>query len=187
MRVPCRRPADRSRFDVSVSLHDERMNLVSNKAELRWDAVAADLPPLNVNWLTTCDPEFVVRHPIGPQGSTPTLRQRVQQGGSFAVLAPRRFGKTTLVKFSVAAQPRAFLYIACTLPEQAGWDSMTLARRPDRLQETIGCGFSHRGRCRVLMLLSVRRQAFARKNPSSSFDEAALLPKGSRGTGSATG
>jgi serine/threonine protein kinase len=94
--VPTRKPSSR----IAVSLRG--IDVVTQRVVVPveryvWDDVVADAEPITLNWPDVIDPQSVVEHPVGPQKHVPTIKGRMAGGSSFAVLAPRRFGKTTLL------------------------------------------------------------------------------------------
>src|SRR5262249_6449879 len=56
---------------------------------------------LTVEWGDTAGPDYVDQHPIGPQQSAKAILNRLRTGSSIAVIAPRRFGKSTLVDYLI--------------------------------------------------------------------------------------
>ena len=93
-----RRPIS-GRFVVNVSIADDVTRKPIGKArDVGWDMLTVDKPTLSCRWEGTNNPDFVSRHPVGPQTRFEAIRERVEQVSSFAVFAPRRFGKTTLTK-----------------------------------------------------------------------------------------
>ncbi|MBU0549996.1 hypothetical protein KKF91_00325 [Myxococcota bacterium] len=66
---------------------------------LSWRGVHRRESPIPFEWADRVVPAYVAAHPIGPQKHHAYLLNLVSEGGAFAVIAPRRFGKTTLVEF----------------------------------------------------------------------------------------
>jgi serine/threonine protein kinase len=97
-----------SRFEVRASLLDPgTQQEISEPKDLRWENIETDLADVRVEWADTAGPDYVERHPIGPQESAKTILHRLRSGSSVAVIAPRRFGKSTLVEYLVR-EGRAF-------------------------------------------------------------------------------
>lgn len=53
-------------------------------------------------------------HPVGPQIRASSILDKVEAGNSFAVIAPRRFGKSTLAKY-IEERSRKLGVLACTI------------------------------------------------------------------------
>jgi hypothetical protein len=93
--VPLRCPTG-NRLVLSLALvdADSGETLAPGK---RMDWEVRQSPDVTFDWPAAVDVGHVVEHPIGPQKHASVLWQRLKAGNSFAVLAPRRFGKTTLI------------------------------------------------------------------------------------------
>nr|WP_128797492.1 protein kinase [Corallococcus coralloides] len=100
LRIPIRKLRARERFEVVVSIYDaETRTPLAKSTTLSWDVLEPEPKLPDVHWTEECNPDFVTQHPVGPQTHRETLEKRIAQGASFAVEAPRRFGKTTLVRY----------------------------------------------------------------------------------------
>ena len=101
LRVPIRVPqGDVKRLEITTRVLDANTSApLSVDRVLRWDGIAKLPQPVSMDWQGATNPAFVSQHPIGPQSSAHTLRDRLATGASVAVIAPRRFGKSTLVEF----------------------------------------------------------------------------------------
>jgi serine/threonine protein kinase len=100
LRIPVRKSRMRERFEIVVSAFDaETRTPLAKATTLSWDVVDPEPKLPDVHWTEECNPDFVTQHPVGPQTHRETLEKRIAQGASFAVEAPRRFGKTTLVRY----------------------------------------------------------------------------------------
>ena len=190
--IPIRKPVGSERFDVAVGLTDEKRKSLAARRELKWETIAPEPLPLTVAWPDVCDPEFVTRHPIGPQGHHEILTQKVQQGESFAVLAPRRFGKTTLVRYLESLRETLPVAIpaAVTCTKFYGTGGLDYEKLwkvvSDDLQKTLGSAMPLiDGEIPAVEALDhIRKAAYQRgkKNILILFDEAQLFfPKGARG------
>lgn len=101
LRIPIRVPTDpHPRLELVARAVDpvtgQRLSL--DKA-LRWDTISTTPLDVAAQWIGTTNPAYVRQHPIGPQLNVNTLLDRLANGSSVAVVAPRRFGKSTLVEF----------------------------------------------------------------------------------------
>jgi len=120
LRVPVRTSRDhRRRFDLSLSVEDSVTGDVLVKDQpLRWDAINYEDVPIKLNWRTAGTPDDVDEHPIGPQARASLILDRLSALSCTAVIAPRRFGKTTLVNYLVrelrARKVHAVSPIVCT-------------------------------------------------------------------------
>jgi serine/threonine protein kinase len=99
MTIPVRRPTENESLEVSITMNDDRGSPLIGDSKFRWDVIEPEHKALSLEWARGIRPEFVVLHPIGPQKRAPEIDLRVQASASFAVIAPRRFGKSTLVEF----------------------------------------------------------------------------------------
>lgn len=99
--IPIKPPArETEALECLLSLSDEQSGQVlADRVRLRWDQIAIRGHRIAVSWPEGLNPDFVRRHPIGPQRRHEQLEKRLEHGVSFAVIAPRRFGKSTLVTY----------------------------------------------------------------------------------------
>lgn len=102
--IPMRNPITDSKrndkFEVGVRCLDVNSGTpLSQLKLLKWDSFQGPTPHLTIDWPEVIDPNYVISHPIGPQQELEKIKNRISGGGSFAVIAPRRFGKTTLVEY----------------------------------------------------------------------------------------
>ena len=67
--------------------------------DLTWVRILHTPQTVQLDWPATLNPQFVDQHPIGPQCDHEDMKERLRTGHSFAVVAPRRFGKSTLVEY----------------------------------------------------------------------------------------
>ncbi|MCI0722229.1 MAG: protein kinase [Acidobacteria bacterium] len=133
------------RFEIELNLLDEEKATIAGKPKtLSWDSIESTTGPLKLNWPENTDPGVVTKHPIGPQQKSSVILNRVALGGSFAVVAPRRFGKTTLVEYiSKEARQMGFVVpkpVGCTSYPGSGeldyprvWHEVS-----NELQQTLG-------------------------------------------------
>ena len=99
--VPLRLPkSGKESVDIAVRALDSKSGWpISERKRLRWSRISVWQGEIPFSWPDTVQPEFVRAHPIGPQRRFEDIVHRLGKGGSFAVVAPRRFGKTTLVEY----------------------------------------------------------------------------------------
>ena len=100
LRIPIRKPRADPRLEVTVQALDaHRGSAFGPQATLRWETIELEMPRLELRWAGTTNPDYVRSHPIGPQAQVGDITGRLRAGGSVAVIAPRRFGKSTLVEY----------------------------------------------------------------------------------------
>ena len=101
LKVPVRRPEKANEaFEVALQLNDAGTTApLAPERVLRWESIEVPFEPLSFEWPAGIHPDYVKAHPVGPQKRLNRIESRINGGGSFAVLAPRRFGKTTLVEY----------------------------------------------------------------------------------------
>jgi serine/threonine protein kinase len=96
--VPIKRKVHGDRFKFELKLTDKQGHTCSKTFE--WDLINDKPAQLSKPaWQDSIDPRNVERSPIGPQRSIDQILLRFERFGSCAVMAPRRFGKSTLVEF----------------------------------------------------------------------------------------
>jgi hypothetical protein len=131
LRIPVRLSRDkRKRLEVSVFVEDavSGETLVRDQL-LRWDALQFTPVPVSVAWSTAGKPDDIEQHPIGPQAHASAILDRLVSLSCAAVIAPRRFGKTTLVQ-----------YLARTLPERGIWAAPPVVCTEHKLSQGIDYG-----------------------------------------------
>jgi serine/threonine protein kinase len=101
LRVPVRQPrTEAPRLEATIQvLEAQGGNALGPPVPLRWESIELHRPSVELRWAGTTNPEYVRTHPIGPQAQSADIMARFKAGGSVAVIAPRRFGKSTLVEF----------------------------------------------------------------------------------------
>jgi hypothetical protein len=99
LRVPIRRPEPGALEISVVALDKDGAAPLSEQRKLRWESIAVTREPVVFHWPDGINPDYVAAHPIGPQHEYPRIADRLRGGGSVAVIAPRRFGKSTLVEY----------------------------------------------------------------------------------------
>ena len=101
VRVPIRVPTDENpRLELLVrALDPVTGQRLSHDKSLRWDSISTKAVEVTSQWVGTTNPAYVKQHPIGPQLNVNTLLDRLEKGSSVAIVAPRRFGKSTLVEY----------------------------------------------------------------------------------------
>jgi tRNA A-37 threonylcarbamoyl transferase component Bud32 len=107
-RVPIRRPKDNDHLGLAISVHDQRTGSRLGVAKrLEWSRIesAHDVedprPSIRIDWSEAVVVDYAKNHPVGPQRQQhiQRLQERILAGNSIAVIAPRRFGKSTLIEF----------------------------------------------------------------------------------------
>ncbi len=143
--LPLRAPiSGKERVELQLSLRSGGELLAERR--LDWGGVLPRGGPIPFDWADRVDPSYVLDHPIGPQLSHQRILNLVAEGGSFAVIAPRRFGKTTLVEYLYEVGPKQEIIIpqplVCTsFMGENGLDFMGLWSSLDqRLREAVGVG-----------------------------------------------
>lgn len=104
--VPLQRPKIDERITIRVTAHDPDTGTIlgsSNKLEWTVSYVPSldtkdPRPEIPLLWSEGINVEYVRNHPVGPQKHAARLLDRISAGDSFAVVAPRRFGKSTLIE-----------------------------------------------------------------------------------------
>ncbi len=116
LRMAIRRPEKANEaFEVALNLIDAASAAaLAPERVLRWESIELPFEPLTFEWPVGIHPDYVRAHPIGPQKRLNRIEARIKGGTSFAVLAPRRFGKTTLVEYLKARATE--LKVACPDP-----------------------------------------------------------------------
>lgn len=177
----------RPRLEVVATVRnaDDRSVIVPSTT-VRWENVELNPPTIASVWRDETDPEYVRSHPVGLQRHADGLLSRLKSGSSIAAIAPRRFGKSTLVEYLVETGNAQGLCVIptihCTQHTPGGtidYDRVW-AWVSDRLQEKLGSGIP-----RELTGALPRDSAFddarraAKANGYSAivllFDEAQLL------------
>lgn len=116
-RLPIRTPkAANPHLAVAVTaLEAQSEKPLGHERPLRWDSIARTPHTISVTWGDATEPSHVRDHPIGPQGRADAIRERFVAGSSVAVIAPRRFGKSTLVEYLVTEGSRHKLLIPAAI------------------------------------------------------------------------
>jgi serine/threonine protein kinase len=116
LRIAIRRPErNNEAFEFSLQVTD----LISGRAiapekSLRWESIEVGFEPLAFDWPGGIRPDYVKAHPVGPQKRLDRIEARLRGGTGFAVVAPRRFGKTTLVEY--LRERATSLHLVCPEP-----------------------------------------------------------------------
>lgn len=98
-----------TRLEVVATVRDGRTGAgLCEPKTLKWDQIEEPRSVV-VEWADATNPEYIRQHPIGPQEKVATLLQRLSSGSSVAVIAPRRFGKSTLAEYLVKEAPASGL------------------------------------------------------------------------------
>ncbi|MFU8803249.1 MAG: protein kinase domain-containing protein [Bradymonadaceae bacterium] len=147
LRLPFRKQPS-TYLELSIQALDVETEAVMGAVErLKWESFSPKpFEPITLDWATTGKTDYVEQHPIGTQRRRVDILKRLKAHQSVAVIAPRRFGKTTLVKYIQAAGEEQELlvpeYIACT-SYQSTYDSELDYRGiwqafSDQLEERLG-------------------------------------------------
>lgn len=148
--VPLRPPPDpldgQEPLTLSIKATDGSGSVVVPLKALKWEAVLPDPGPVQYDWPDRLETDFVTNHPVGPQTKRDPILRRLRNGSSFAVVAPRRFGKSTLAQ-SLTQADEATLLIPEFVPcgpkvHQRGSpvrDNMW-RRVSDNLEKALGVG-----------------------------------------------
>ena len=149
IKIPVRPPASwpftgKLRVGASVTEEDTGVRMGCRK-KLTWDDMEPAEGNIELLWPEGVRTVYVDEHPIGPQEHVASLQDRLKSGSSFAVVAPRRFGKTTLAQYLMERADKLGLIIPspvlCTeLTDRTGrvnlrrlWQTFS-----DRLQSQTG-------------------------------------------------
>ena len=150
-RLPIRRPRDthpRVEADISV-LDAEAGRPLGPSRTLKWESIGLKSVPVSVVWGDATVPNYVRDHPIGPQERADALCERFAAGSNIAVIAPRRFGKSTLVEYLVREGNRASMCVppavVCTkYRSAAGFDYESLWKDlSDLFVDRLGARLKH--------------------------------------------
>jgi serine/threonine protein kinase len=101
LRIPIKRP-DRMNeaFEFTLATTDAITSRpIAADKQMRFESVELQFEPFAFEWPAGIRPDYVKAHPVGPQKRLAKIEARVKAGVSFAAVAPRRFGKTTLVQY----------------------------------------------------------------------------------------
>ena len=132
-----------SRLEVVATVREHRSrHVLAEPKNLRWDQIEERHQDVVVQWADATDPDYIRDHPIGPQEKSKTILQRLQGGSSVAVVAPRRFGKSTLAEYLVRESSPAGLAMVpavwCTeFWSFSGFDYQRLWQRASNSLKTL--------------------------------------------------
>jgi tRNA A-37 threonylcarbamoyl transferase component Bud32 len=90
-----RTPGDVSRVTIRLASPDRDISLPSADPEFE----VASKDEIQLEWPSGSDPRHVKLHPIGVQKKEKRIRDRIRSGESVLAIAPRRFGKSTLLAY----------------------------------------------------------------------------------------
>jgi hypothetical protein len=88
---------EKFRFDLEVL--DQETSLTLGTYSFEWDVINEAPESIAPVWPQSTEPRYVDKNPIGPQRKSSDILRHLGSFGSFAVMAPRRFGKSTLVEY----------------------------------------------------------------------------------------
>ncbi|MEN6437488.1 MAG: protein kinase family protein [Syntrophobacter sp.] len=157
--VPIRKPrADgrriierevRTPFQLSITaVEDITGRALSLPRELKWQEMEFSDGRVTLNWPDKIETRYVDEHPIGPQEQVGAILERLKNDNSFAVIAPRRFGKSTLVDYLQERAdelglviPKPFLCTWLKEGKNRNYEKMW-QEFSDHLQEILGAGIT---------------------------------------------
>jgi serine/threonine protein kinase len=100
LRIPIRRQGRGEGFKFDLEIVDQQTaREAAQRRQFEWEVINEAPQSLVPRWLGSTDPRYVDTNPIGPQRRSKEILARLRKSNSFAVIAPRRFGKTTLVEY----------------------------------------------------------------------------------------
>ncbi len=101
VRIPIRRDQGRGAgLKFEVSLVDRQTNVRIGETQMfEWEVINEAPTAISQVWPQTTNPQQVEKNPIGPQRKSEEILRHIGAHGSFAIMAPRRFGKSTLVEY----------------------------------------------------------------------------------------
>ncbi len=152
IKIPVRKPAEgQSKDPLTISFQPveaEGGRELGERTSFKWEGFERETALIPFNWSDSIDWRNVERHPIGCQQKHRKIEQRLTKGNSFAVLSPRRFGKSTLVQYLCRPDEERKIFVAtpvvCTsyysgarLDYQRIWESVS-----EDLQEHLGAGIT---------------------------------------------
>jgi Protein kinase domain len=145
--VPTRAPASATEsLELDVTICDPAGTALSEVKRLKWDAIEPAFKPISLAWPEGVTTSYVDAHPIGPQRKMQLIVRRVEAGSSFAIVAPRRFGKSTLVDYLEKhlneigfVAPPAVVCTSYDAPQGFDFDSL-FRDVADRLADMVGVG-----------------------------------------------
>jgi serine/threonine protein kinase len=116
-RLPIRTPkAAHPRVEVELTVVDPSTRQPLGPPRLlKWESIQTKAGQISVVWGDATEPSHVRDHPIGPQERANAIRDKFVAASSVAVIAPRRFGKSTLVEYLIKEAPAHKLLIPAAL------------------------------------------------------------------------
>lgn len=116
LRIPVRRD-NQGRgpiFKFDITMFDwQGTGTLGKQKPFDWDTIDEAPASLRPNWPPyVIDPRHVAEHPIGPQCDHEEILSELRKSVSFAVMAPRRFGKSTLVEY-LSSKLQAQGFVTC--------------------------------------------------------------------------
>ncbi len=194
LRLPLREPRHGEEpLEFTLRAYDAASGeALSPPKKFRWLQVERPEGRITFEWQDGINTQYVQRHPVGPQQERERILARLEAGSSFAVIAPRRFGKSTLVEYLREQTENADLLILppllCTgFHDGSALDAHRLwAAVSAELEARLGVGLSgglHDNLPRPEALDSARAAAWeaGKRTLVLLFDEAQLFFPSSRG------
>jgi serine/threonine protein kinase len=109
VRIPLRKPKSvnprtklsPTKLSLRIMADDEdKMSEMNIRKSIHWEQIEVGTDKgIQLKWPDGVNTGYVDNHPIGPQEHVSSIESRVLSGSSFAAVAPRRFGKTTLAQY----------------------------------------------------------------------------------------
>jgi hypothetical protein len=114
--IPLRKPTKgvSKNIEIKVDAINPLTNEVLGSYNCQWGDIQESSDRIRYNWADSIRTEWVDEHPVGPQIRASSLLDKVDAGNSFAVIAPRRFGKSTLAKY-IEERSQKLGVLACTV------------------------------------------------------------------------
>ncbi len=117
LKVPIRNPdgVKERILRVEVSARDLTRQRDLPVATLEWDQLVKVEEKLRFEWSDNVRGDYVEQHPIGPQRRAGSLLESLRSGNNFAVVAPRRFGKSSLCEYLAGAARAQNLFVIASV------------------------------------------------------------------------
>jgi len=99
--IPIRPPKEpRTKINLQIKVIDSDTDKqIGAKNKISWEYIENKPDKIILEWPDGIQTDYVSKHPIGPQEHLAYIENRLKGGSSFAIVSPRRFGKTTLAMY----------------------------------------------------------------------------------------